>query len=252
MWAKDSVSPTLLCDMYAVSLCYWEASSVLRQYQRPDMSFAWNQAVAALNEDFASPSITSICSGLLEIGGRPVNQITTNICTLGQVVTLAQSLGLHRNPTSWKLTEAEKALRTRLWWCVLIHDYWSSFAHGTPPTIHTSNYDVPLPTQTSLLALGTTETRRRALETFLRLCSLTRILSNILPLVYSLAPNYEDMWKQTRRIECSLDEWETDLPESLQCADNINEHPDGTNGLSSLRFCFLAVKLLLYRVAVRV
>lgn len=85
--------------------------------------------MAALHEDFMAPSITTIHAALLDLSGRPVLQVMNNITTAGRIVTLAHSLGLHRNPTAWNATEEEKSLRIRLWWGVLIHDYWS--VHGS-------------------------------------------------------------------------------------------------------------------------
>lgn len=86
--------------------------------------FIWNQAVAAIQEDFQGSTISTVHASLLDLIGRPVLSITGNIVTLGRTVTLAHSLGLHRDPTDWNATEHEKNVRIRLWWGVLIHDYW--------------------------------------------------------------------------------------------------------------------------------
>ena len=86
--------------------------------------------------------------------------------------------------------------------------------------------------------------------TFIKLCSLSQILGSLLPLVYSLHVNENDATKETRRIQCSLDDWESDLPHSL----NLGSHDrtPGVNGSANLWFCFLSVKLLLCRVMFKV
>jgi hypothetical protein len=247
MWEKDPdrISPTLMCDIYAVTLGFWKESSVLRVHPRPDVAFAWNQATSALQDD--SLSMTSICSGLLEVSGRPVNQVTTNISTLGRITALSHALGLHRDPSGWNITDAEKRLRTRLWWGVVIHDHWSSFAHGTPPAISEANYDVALPTDSALPVDGSSQSHHHSHASFVYLCSLTQILGAVLPLVYTLQPDWDDMWRKIRRLECSLEEWEQQLPQTFNLPDS-----GVWNGIPNLRFCYLLVQLLICRVAVRV
>ena len=111
--------------MYASALLFWDTSDSLRQHHRPDFEFAWNQAVAALQEDFMAPSMSTVHAALLDMIGRPVLGVTGNIVNAGRTSTLATSLGLHRDPTSWKVKSHEKNVRINLWWGVLIHDYWS-------------------------------------------------------------------------------------------------------------------------------
>ena len=126
LWRNDPgrISSTLICDMYATALLYWNNSDRLRQRSRPDLAFAWKQAVSASRDDFMAPSMTTIHATLLGLTGRPVLQVSDNIANTGRVVTLSHSLGLHRDPTAWRATTAEKQLRIRLFWGVLIHDYW--------------------------------------------------------------------------------------------------------------------------------
>ena len=116
----------------------------------------------------------------------------------------------------------------------------SSLAHGTPANIQPQNYDVPLPAKEPLQS-----------PTFIYLCSLSQILGDVLPFVYTLRPNYDDIWKNIRRIECKLDEWEDSLPGFFK---TTGQHGNGSivNGSSSLWFCFLSLRLLLCRLAFRV
>ena len=135
------------------------------------------------------------------------------------------------------------ALRIQLWWGVLIHDYWSSFAHGTPPTVCKDNYDVPLPAPAP---------NEKGPAVFHHLCRLTQILGDVLPLVYCFEKDYDDMWKRIRRLECSIDEWEDHLASHLRPFSIEGREIEYSNGLSSLRFCFLQVKLLVCRLASQV
>lgn len=128
MWhqRKSRISSTLLCDLYASALVFWDKSEALSHQAnaRPDDQFIWNQAVSALQEDFMAPSTSTINAALLDLIGRPVHSVIGNIVNAGRVVTLAHSLGLHRDPSTWKATDHEKTIRIKLWWGVLINDYW--------------------------------------------------------------------------------------------------------------------------------
>jgi hypothetical protein len=248
MWLKDNdrISSSLLCDLYASTLSFWASSEKLKHHSKPDVHFIWNQAVAALQDDFMAPTISTIHAALLDMVGRPVIQVTGNIVNAGRVVTLAQSLGLHRDPTRWKATVHEKSVRVRLWWGVLIHDYWSSIGHGIPPTINPRYYDVPVPTAEMLSTSSSSETERKAGQTFIELCELSRILGDILPIVYSLYLDSNDVWRNLRKIECALDDWTIALPEYLRFD---SSDMSTVNGASNLWFSYLSVKVLICRLA---
>ncbi|CAO2654932.1 Nn.00g116650.m01.CDS01 [Neocucurbitaria sp. VM-36] len=248
MWKRDNeqISSTLLCDLYASALSFWECSELLQSYPRPDVHFIWNQAVAALQDDFMAPTISTVHAALLDMVGRPVIQVTGNIVNAGRIATLAQSLGLHRDPTLWKATPHEKSVRVKLWWAVVIHDYWSSLGHGIPPTTNPRYYDVPIPTSDMLATSLASETQKRATTTFIYLCKLSQILGDVLPFVYSLQLEEEEVSRSLRRTECVLDDWAIALPGYLR--------PDSSpysavNGASNLWFSYLSVKVLICRLA---
>lgn len=248
MWHKDEerISSTLLCDMYASALSFWNNSAVLKQFPKPDVHFLWNQAVAALQDDFMAPTISTVHAALLDMVGRPVIQVTGNIVNAGRVVTLAQSLGLHRDPTHWKATAHEKSVRIRLWWGVLIHDYFSSLGHGIPPTINPRYYDVPVPTPEILGTSSATEEHRRANISFMHLCKLSQILGDVLPWVYALRTEVTEVQRSLRKIECALDDWADGLPDYLRPG---SSGVSAANGASNLWFTYLSIKVLICRLA---
>ncbi|KAF3003680.1 hypothetical protein E8E13_008625 [Curvularia kusanoi] len=248
MWQTDCdrISPTLVCDLYASALQIWVRSATLCNQPRPDPHFIWNQAVAALQDDFMAPTISTVHAAVLDLLGRPVIGVTGNIVNAGRIVTLAQSLGLHRDPSSWKATEHEKSVRINLWWGVLIHDYWSSIGHGIPPTINPDFHDVPVPKLVSQTINGTeVPFSLQVNDTFMYLCTLSKILGDMLPLVYSLREASEDIMRRLRKIECALDDWEVALPKHLQ---RVQAIPVITNGMSNLQFAYLSLRVLLCRL----
>ncbi|KAL2864060.1 Zn(II)2Cys6 transcription factor [Aspergillus lucknowensis] len=255
-YQKDGLPHTLACEIYAVSLILWKRSPKIVATGRPapDIKYMWNLTVSAMNDDFLSPNFSTVLSCILDLLGRPITSITYNAVNIGRVVALAQSLGLNRNPASWGLDRRQKNLRIRTWWGILIHDQWASLSHGTPPHIHQSQWDVPLPEPDSLLinipasqALPS-DIRVQGGQSFIALCSLTTILGQILPLIYALEIQpLESSFRTLRRHETTLNEWEESLPPWLRPTSLVFERK--AVGALNLQLSFLAVKLCLSRIA---
>jgi hypothetical protein len=89
-------------------------------------------------------------------------------------------------------------------------------------------------------------------ETFAHLCRLTKLLGELLPMIYSLRPNHAENWKQIRRTECALDDWVDVLPDRLNPTKDFADQFPNVPGASSLWFCFLSLQLVLNRLAFKV
>ncbi|KAL3481878.1 fungal-specific transcription factor domain-containing protein [Aspergillus californicus] len=255
-YRQDGLPHTLTCEIYACSLILWKTSPKISGTGRPapDIRYMWNLTVSAMNDDFLSPNFSTVLACILDLLGRPITSITYNAVNVGRVVALAQSLGLNRDPASWGLDRRQKSLRIRTWWGILIHDQWASLSHGTPPHIHKSQWDVPLPDSDSLLVtLAASETlpvdtRVQGAHSFIALCSLTTILGTILPLIYALEIQpLETSFRALRRHETTLNEWEESLPPWLRPSSPAFERKAA--GALNLQLSFLAVKLCLSRIA---
>ncbi|PGH02158.1 hypothetical protein AJ79_07704 [Helicocarpus griseus UAMH5409] len=243
-----SLPPALLCQVYAMSLIHWGQSHVLAPHPKPDIRYAVNLAVAALHEEFSAPGLSTLSSSLIDLTGRPIFSMTGNAINSGRTVALSHCLGLNRDPTNWKLSQAEKYQRIRLWWGVLIHDRWASYGHGVPPQINRNQYDVPLPTVDVLVHQESALPQRaKSAECYIALCQLTENLGDLLPLIYGLQskPRNETS-KVLRRLRTNLDIWEDSLPGWLRCSPA--EAPVPVSGSSSLYLAFLTLKMLICRV----
>jgi hypothetical protein len=123
--AREKISPALLACLYAHTLVYWRYSPQLHNQRLPDVRFIWNLATEALySELHLSPGISTVMAILLNIGGRPTTSLIGNGVQMGAAVSLAHSLGLNRDPTPWDIPHAEKLLRMKIWWSLVIHDKW--------------------------------------------------------------------------------------------------------------------------------
>ncbi|PVI02190.1 hypothetical protein DM02DRAFT_313408 [Periconia macrospinosa] len=256
---NQSLSNTLLCNVYAQGLAHWSFSPTLRMHPKPSMHYIYTKAISAVLEDFLSPSMATVASALLDQIGRPSVSIVGNLTLCGRTVALAQTFGLHRDPSKWNITSSEKASRIRIWWGVLITDHWSSISHGLPPQISKRFYDVPRPTLATLLPstsmtgkFGPTDAQKHATTNFIHLCALTELLGEILPLVYEVQPVASDFDSiahastsdhAIQNSKARLDVLERQLPPWQPQA----RKP----GLSNLWFCFLSMRLLVSRVTLR-
>ena len=125
--SNEKISPALLATLYAHTLVYWKSSPTLASHHCPDNRFVWNLATEALfSELHLSPGISTIIAILLNVGGRPLTYMIGNGVLLGSAISLAHALGLNRDCWQWSIDDAEKCLRTRIWWTLFVHDKWSA------------------------------------------------------------------------------------------------------------------------------
>jgi hypothetical protein len=208
----ERVPNNLLCVMFAICSPLWPRSETLRMHPRPDVHYVWNKAISSVLEDFLSPSMLTIAAAILDQIGRPSVSIVGNITLCGKTVSLAQTFGLHRDPSKWKITENERSVRIRLWWSVLISDSWSSVAYGAPPHITKGYYDVPLPTVSSLISHKATPQQKQATTCFVHLCALTELVGLILPLLFQIEPDRMQLSREVAHFKRELNNLEAKLP----------------------------------------
>lgn len=242
---KGRTPRNLMCTVLANGCLHWRISDTLKLHPRPNSHYIWNKTISAVLEDFLSPSLATVMGAILDQIGRPSISLIGNITLCGRNIALAQTFGLHRDPSRWEMTEVEKSSRIRIWWGVLITDYWSSIAYGAPPHIRKGFYDVPMPTL-DLLIPPTSKanmTQKYASTCFIHLCALTELLGDILSLVHRLKPDPQEFHNAVLAKKEELNALESRLPEWLPQPNR----PGSTN----LWFCFLSMRLLLCRCALR-
>lgn len=242
---KDRISPALISSLYAHSIAFWESSPILSQQRCPDKRFIWNLANEAIySELYVSPGMSIIEAILLNVGGRPTTSLIGNGVLLGSAVAMSHSLGLHHNPMQWEIPESEKNLRLKIWWALWIHDKWTSLAHGTPPHISRTSFNVPKPTIECLCESGSPRANTQKASIFIALVELTDVLDLNLRHIYHFEPG---KLRNTTHIELALNSW-------VECLDdNVRRIIiRGTNldiaGAANLRLAYLTIRLLLERI----
>ncbi|KAF7528436.1 hypothetical protein G7054_g10136 [Neopestalotiopsis clavispora] len=242
--AKDKISPALLASLYAHTLTYWRFAPERCEQRVPDGRFIWNLANEALySELHLSPGISTITAILLNIGGRPTTSLIGNGVQLGAAVSLAYSLGLNRDPLPWDIPNAEKLLRMKIWWSLMIHDKWSSLAHGTPFHIQDEQYDVPFPTKHLFKSQGTQPFDDQAEDVFIALFGLTRVLSHCLQHLYCIIRDNDQISNLDFKLNYWVEKLETNVRRIITRG-NFLELP----GAANLRLSYISVQLLIKRL----
>ena len=246
---KNSLPQTFFVNLVTHALFYWDVSPALANHARPDQDTAWQVAVAANTTDMQKSDMATIISICLNVAGRPSRCLVNNVANVARAVALSHAIGLNHDCSEWKMGDIEKRVRWKAWWGVVIQDRWFNFAQGTPPYISKGHYDVPIPT-VDLLTQGRTGSMKhtRAAEVYIRLCRLTEIVGDVLPLIYHIRSGNDSIAaEQTSRSEIELNRWVESRPGWLNLNDFHNRPP--VPGLVNLQLSYLSVRMLLRRIA---
>ena len=129
----------------------------------------------------------------------------------------------------------------------------SSLCHGAPPHINQSHFNVPLPKGNDIVPHGFTDTGIGfASPCFIALCSLTKVLGNILSHIYDLSPLESEVgFQKLRDLRTNLDEWQKDLPPEL-ASQILGDGAEVGRGVLNLKLSFLALDQLLCRLTLNV
>jgi hypothetical protein len=142
---KLSIPASLRGAVYGLGCAFWTEDPILREYPPISQPEFFEHAHAALYREMDSPKLSTLQACLLVMHEQPDISGTTEsprIWALAcQATACAQSLGLHQDPTEWKLPLWEKRLRKRLWWTAYINDIWTSICHGNAPHIQEETFD---------------------------------------------------------------------------------------------------------------
>lgn len=248
---RQTLPRTFIVNFIAFVSFYWKMSSDLMLNVRPDQDFAWSVAVQAMTADIQKGDMAAVVSTIFNVAGRPSKGFVSNMTSVSRIVALSHSCGLNHDCREWKIAEPEKRLRWKVWWAILIHDRWLNFAQGTPPHINKAHYDVPMPT-VELLAGNriNIETHHRAAQCYIELCRLTEIIGDVLPLIYHIRSGNDGVAaEQTSRSEIELNRFNHSRPRWIDYLNFDAEKRPQVPGLVNLHLSYLAVRMLLRRIA---
>ena len=120
-------------------------------------------------------------------------------------------------------------------------------AYGTPPLIHHTQHDVPVPTAEDLYSPGASLDQIFAASCFVALITLTDVLGHCLEHVYHLGKDFSKKPEASPfGLENLLTNWEDSLSDSLRRLVIRGTGLVGP-GAANLRLAYLSVKLLIRR-----
>jgi hypothetical protein len=142
---KLGIPASLRAAIYGLACAFLTQERTLEDIPPINQALLFEHAHAALNRELDSPKLTTLQACLLILHQQPeVNGTTESprIWALAcQATACAQSLGLHQDPSSWRMAPWEKKLRKKIWWATYVTDRWTSVCHGNTPHISDDSFD---------------------------------------------------------------------------------------------------------------
>lgn len=257
-------------------------------YSKPSSDALWQIAYTCLQKELHAPRLSTVQIFLLLLNHAPFDPVAVETPFAWSLATsmlaIAQALGLHMDPTDWKLPADEVRLRRRLWWAVVVEHSWRAITQGRPSLIHDDDWNVsrPTPDDFSTDASSVPIDAAAPPDHFIQLCTLTDITNSIcrqflyvktlLPLhhrVYELTnsicvrsslravsqqQSLEDLIERAKEPRQQLLEWLENLPQSLRLqqdqsdSDDIDESPENQG---SLYVAYFTAHILILRALLR-
>ncbi|KAG9232109.1 cutinase transcription factor 1 beta [Amylocarpus encephaloides] len=184
---------------------------------------------------------------------------------MGVAISLAHTIGLHRNPEKSNMDPERKKLWKRIWWSTFMRDRLVALGMRRPTRVKDEDFDVPmltlddfetqiLPDTNQIIPLNRTaardsETQLQLAEMCIAKAKLCLCISHILTAQYSvlikhqgmqgqegptrssvmLFPKKMDQTEEVQRCDAELSEWVQELPKACQYPGVLSQ---GTNGHS--------------------
>jgi Fungal specific transcription factor domain len=271
-------TPPILAAVYILALNWWSYTPELVNLPKPDIQKLETLVPQMMSAVLNRPKLSTVQAGLLLLQ-RPDGD---SWALTGQLVAVAQNLGLHLDCSNWKIPEWERSLRKRLAWGLFMQDKWGALIHGRPSLIHLDNWsvkpvearDFPETSEDDDEEEGSSDVETGHL-TFVNMISLTEILTDILDTFFtlrataSLSNERENAMTVTlekaKPIQLRLKDWHARLPPSLAISATRARKlsPTGnhstsstmlvnlTRCLGSLHLSYFAAEVTLHRAIIR-
>ncbi|KAE8383725.1 fungal-specific transcription factor domain-containing protein [Aspergillus bertholletiae] len=226
-------------------------------YSPPSPQVLFRIAWSELNNSLSQPTIQSLQAALILLLHPPLNPLlldsTLKWTLLGMTVSMAQTLGLHLDPSMWNLPLAEVRTRRRLSWVVFALDKWFAFSFGRPSHISRENW---LITELDPGDVESGDPISGAHSYAIEFSKLTTILDNVLTSLYSirslstLCKDFRLTISNARPLMHDLTAWHAGLPLSLSMESTPGSKQTSDDS-ASLHVAYQSVKILILRALLR-
>jgi hypothetical protein len=276
-----STIPTgLLAALYghALPFCAWDEKLCVDVYTPPSAEALFKIAWAACMSSLHTPSYAGLQALLLFVQRRPTNKNVSDTpfkgVMISSAVSIAQSLGLYRDPSEWPLPTWEIKQRRRLAWATYVQDKWLALNCGRMGYIPSDDWDVDMLTMDDLAEQdkfpdGYATPSPATAHHFIKLCELTVLIDDVLRDLFSvratkaLHTSFEATLEAAKPLRLRLTEWYQALPPGLLSQPTpTNSPPDPSparrtstqhelDGNGSLHLAYITAKIALFRAMLR-
>lgn len=183
---------------------------------------------------------------------------------MGVAISLAHTIGLHRNPEKSNMEPQKKKLWKRIWWSCFMRDRLVALGMRRPTRVKDEDYDVPMLTEDdfevqplseniTIIPMDCTlvrdvEAQRQLAQMCIAKAKLCLCISHVLSAQYSvlvkcqgmqgregstrssvmLFPKKSDQTQEVRRCDIELSDWITELPSACQYSNDLAEGNSGS------------------------
>lgn len=280
-----NIHPCVLAAIYghALPFCAWDEKLCVEVYTPPSadrlFTIAWQSCQTLLH----TPNISLMQTLLLLVQRRPTNRHVSDTpfkwAMMSTAVSIAQSLGLNRDPTNWPIPSWEMKVRKRLAWAVFVQDKWLALNFGRASHIQSDDWDIPVLTEEDFPELDrryedSESSDKFCSQHFINLCALTTIVDDILRDLFSvkavrrLHTSLEATLEVAKPLRMRLTEWYQALPPGTSLPNSTgasfspaseprtgrraSTHPSlELNGNASLQLAYITAKIELFRAMLR-
>ncbi|KAF8760303.1 Nop protein [Rhizoctonia solani] len=220
----DQLTVSILFAVLAISLLYLPKAHPLVTQLGDNVNLLseeyYQNSTIALDRHRATgpkvPTMELVELHLLRAGYLSISKVDCEeIWTIkGEVMSIALSLGLHRDPGKWKLSKEQIERRRWAWWNVLQLDRWQAFLFGRPISIPNSHFDTNFPVENKTdPSIGAVNNPNLP---YLHQFKLTLVLGDIVADATSCRPTpYDRILAHERELES----WFQNLPHDLAVDD---------------------------------
>lgn len=255
-------SPPLLAAVYVLALNWWTFEPALAQLPKPNVDKLRFLAFRSLQDVATRAKLSTVQAGILLLQqAAPENtwQLTS------QLVAIGEDLGLNLDCTNWKIPPWERALRRRLAWALFMQDTWSALIYGRPPHITPQNWgvqpitpgDFPESPPEEAEEDDDVEELEKGRTTYTLMISLTKLLSEVLELLYSQKAEAEirqvfdstkAVLERAKPIQLKLRTFFAELPEKMRMDSG---EAGRLTSVGYLHLAYYATEITLHRRIIR-
>jgi Fungal specific transcription factor domain/Fungal Zn(2)-Cys(6) binuclear cluster domain len=240
----------------------------------PSSSELYRLAWLGVTSELHAPSLTTLQACLILQQRLPTNLYLSDTAftwtLMSTAVSIAQTIGLHRDPSAWiSVPSWERHLRRRLWWALWTMENWVALGRGMPSHLHDDNSDVAV---IKVDDISDTLSAPSANHAHLpHLVTLTCILSDINQTYYTVKASNRTSCDLQHSIEAAkplrarLKAWRDDVPDTLRFR-SVRGQQDHTglgpykshyqqredlDGNGSLHLSYIVTHMTLFRALLR-